>query len=202
MDASSPAAPTGQSYQKPLIRKTLAIMGLLALLAVPAFFLVVLQRSTNLRMLRAGDSIPVAGLNGVDLGSASPAGIMGKRAAILFFSVDCPHCKNEIPIFNEAERRFCSDVNFIAIALNERQKIESFVRTHDVRTKVYIDEKRVVGKLFGVSEVPALFLVNEDQRIEWVGVGEQPRTELFRRLSALVAGRTTIASEGAEQIRK
>jgi peroxiredoxin len=202
MDASSPAAPADQSRKESFFRKTLATMGLVALLAVPAFFLVVLQRSTNPRMLRAGDSIPTAGLDGVDAGGGVLAGITGKRAAILFFRVDCPHCQNEIPIFNEAERRFGSDVNFIAIALNDRQKTESFVRTHDVRTKVHIDEKGVVGKLFVVSEVPALFLVNEDQRIEWIGVGEQPKVEFFRRLSALVARRMAVASEGAEQIRK
>ncbi|MCX6145355.1 MAG: TlpA disulfide reductase family protein [Ignavibacteriales bacterium] len=202
MDASSPAAPTDQSYRESLIRKTLATVGLVALLAVPAFFLVVLQRSTNLRMLRAGDSIPTAGLNGVDPGGALLAGISEKRAAILFFSVDCPHCQNEIPIFNEAERRFGSDVGFVAIALNDKQKAESFVRTHDVRTKVHVDEKGIVGKLFGVSEVPAIFLVNENQRIEWVGVGEQPRTELFRRLSALVAKGPLTAAENTEKIRK
>ena len=177
-------------------------MGLLALLAVPAFFLVVLQRSANSRILRAGDSIPTAGLDGVDAGGGLLAGITGKRAAVLFFSVACPHCQREILIFNEAERRFGSDVDFIAVALNDRQKAESFVRMHDVRTKIIIDEKGVRGKVFGVSEVPALFLVNENQRIEWVGVSEQPRTELFRRLSALVARRAAIASEGAEQIRK
>jgi peroxiredoxin len=177
-------------------------MGLVALLAVPVFFLVVLQRSTNFRMLRAGDSIPAMGLDGVGSGGALLAGISGKRAAILFFSVDCPHCQNEIPIFNEAERRFGSDVDFVTIALNDGQKTESFVRTHDVRTKVHVDEKGIVGKLFGVSEVPALFLVSENQRIEWVGVGEQPRMELFRRLSALVAGRLSTEAEGAGEIRK
>lgn len=196
MDASSPAAPTGQSYREPLIRKTLATMGLVALLAVPAFFLVVLQRSTNSRMLRAGDSIPTAGLDGVDPGGALLAGVNGKRAAILFFSVDCPHCQNEIPIFNEAERRFGFETEFIAIALNDKQKVESFVRTHDIRTRIISDERGVTGKLFGVSEVPALFLVNENRTIEWVGVGEQPRTELFHRLSALaIKGPQTVPKD-------
>ena len=177
-------------------------MGLVALLAVPAFFLVLLQRSTNSRMLRAGDSIPTAGLDGIDPGGAMFKGISEKRSAILFFSVECPHCQNEIPIFNEAERRFGSDVNFIAIALNDKQKTESFVRTHDIRTKFHVDEKGIVGKLFGVSEIPAIFLVNQRRRIEWVGVGEQPRTELFRRLSALVADRLTATAENAEEIQK
>jgi peroxiredoxin len=177
-------------------------MGLLALLVVPVALLVVLQRSTNSRMLRAGDSIPTAGLEGSGPEGALLAGVSEKRCAIFFFSVDCPHCQNEIPIFNDAERRFGSDVNFVAITLSEKQKAESFVRTHDVRTKVFIDEKRIVGKLFGVSEVPAFFLLNQDRRIEWVGVGEQSRTEIFRRLSALAAKGPTATIENAEESRR
>jgi peroxiredoxin len=200
MDASSPATPTDHLTQEPLIRKALATIGLMALLAVPAFFLVVLQRSTNALTLRTGDSIPTVGLGGVDPGRALLAGIREKRTAILFFSVDCPHCQNELPVFNEAERRFGLEMKFFAIALNDKQKVESFVRTHDVRTKVLVDEKGVVGKLFGVSEVPALFLVTENQKIEWVGTGEQPRTELFRRLSALVAKDLSTTSGVAARI--
>jgi peroxiredoxin len=199
---SSQAAPTDRSYREPLIRKTLATMGLVAILAVPAFLLVVLQRSTGLRMLRAGDSIPSARLDGVDPGGGLPVDIRGRRSAILFFSVNCPHCQNEIPIFNEAERRFGSDVSFIAITSSDKQKTELFVRTHDVRTKVYVDEKGIIGKLFGVSEVPALFLVNQDRRIEWVGVGEQPRAEFFRRLSALGANGLPAKVENTEEVRK
>ena len=202
MNASPRAAPTDQLYREPLIRKTLATVGLVVLLAVPAVFLVVLQRSTNLRMLRAGDSIPAAGLDGADPGGVLLAGISDRRTAILFFNVDCPHCQNEIPIFNEAERRFGSEVNFVAITLNDKQRTESFVQTHDVRTKVHVDERGTVGKLFGVSEVPALFLVNQGRKIEWVGIGEQPRTELFRRLSALVAKGLPTTEENAEEIRK
>jgi peroxiredoxin len=202
MDASSPAAPTDQSYQEAPIRKTIATIGLMALLAVPVFLFVVLQRSANLRTLRAGDSIPVASLGGVDPGDALLAGISGKRATILFFSVDCPHCQREISIFNEAGKRFASEVEFVAIALNDRQKTQTFVRTNDVGARVLIDEKGVVGRLFGVSELPALFLVNQDQKIEWVGVGEQPRTELLRRLSVLAGKGPSTVAQGAENTRK
>jgi peroxiredoxin len=202
MNTSSQAAPTDRLYRKPLIRKTLATVGLVATLAVPASLIVMLQRSTGLRTLRVGESIPTTGLDGIDPGVGLPADISGKRSAVLFFSVNCPHCQNEIPIFNEAERRFGSDVDFVAIALNDKQQVESFVRTHDVRTKVHLDEKGSIGKLFGVSEVPALFLVNQDRRIEWVGVGEQPRTELFHRLSALVANGLKATVGSAKEVRK
>ena len=202
MDASSQPVPTDQAHQKIFIQKTIATIGLVALLAVPVFLLVVLQRSGNSRVLRAGDSIPATALGGVDPGDAFLAGISGKRAAILFFSVDCPHCQREIPIFNEAGRRFWSRIEFVVVALNDREKTQTFVRTNGVVASVFIDEKGIVGRSFGISELPALFLVNQEQKIEWVGVGEQPRTEVFRRLSAFVSKYPSTTAQGAEITRK
>jgi peroxiredoxin len=200
MDTSSSTAPQNQPIKDSLIRKTLASAGLLLLLAVPVFLLVALQRSANSQMLHAGNKAPISTLGEIDSRGALPASVEGERAAILFFRVDCPHCQNEIPVFNEAERRFGSKVDFIAVALNEKQKSESFIRTHDVRTKILIDEKGIVGKQFGVSEVPALFLVNQDQIIEWVGIGEQSRAEIFRRLGALVARDAPTAAKNSRKI--
>ena len=197
MDASSPAAQTNQLYQDLSIRKTMATIGLMALLTIPVFLLVVLQRSVKSRTLGSGDSIPVVALGAVEPGDALLAGITGRRAAILFFNADCPHCQREIPIFNEVARRFVSDVEFAAIALGDRKKTQTFIQTTDVGARVLIDEKGTVGRLFGVSEVPALFLVENDQKIAWVGVGEQPRGELLRRLSILVSRSALRASQGA-----
>ena len=180
----------------------MAIFSLIALLAVPAFLLVVLQRSKYSQLLRAGDSIPVAILNGLDPGDVLRASIDGRCAAILFFSADCPHCQREIPIFNEAMKRFGSDVEFVAIALNDQQKTRAFVQTNDIKARVIVDEKGLVGKVFGISELPALFLVSDEQKVEWVGVGEQPRTELFRRLSKLKTERRWTITQGANNSRK
>jgi peroxiredoxin len=202
MDTSSSPASIDQSYQESFIRKIVAAVGLVALLAVPTFLLVVLQRSAHSRMLRPGDSIPVVALRGVDPGVALLSDISGKRAAILFFSVDCPHCQREVPKFDEARKRFAVEFEFIAIARSDSQKTQAFVRSNNVHARVLIDEKGLVGRLFGISEVPALYLVNQDQNIEWVGVGEQPRTELFRRLSVLAARRSLTVSNNVENAQR
>ena len=188
MDAPSPETPTNQPKQEPLIRKIVAVIGLVALLAVPVFLLVVLQRSVNSRLLSKGDIISTAALVGVAPGEELLASTKGRPSAILFFSVDCPHCQREIPIFNEMVRRFGSKVEFVAVAFNDRQKATMFARTSTIPTKMIVDEKGVVGRIFGVSELPMFFLISHDQRIEWIGVGEQPKAELMRRLSELTQG--------------
>jgi hypothetical protein len=79
-------------------------------------------------------------------------------------------------------------VEFVAVAFNDRQKATMFARTSTIPTKMIVDEKGVVGRIFGVSELPMFFLISHDQRIEWIGVGEQPKAELMRRLSELTQG--------------
>jgi peroxiredoxin len=202
MNASSPAESTDRLPHESAFRKITAIFSLVALLAVPALLLVVLQRSEHSRLLRAGESIPAAALSGVEPGEALRADINKKRTAILFFSADCPHCQWEMPIFNEAMKRFGSEVEFIAIALSDPQKTQAFVQANDIRVRVLIDNKGVVGRIFGISELPALFLVNQEQEIEWVGVGEQPRMELFRRLSMLAAKGPSTLAQGTQENRK
>jgi peroxiredoxin len=202
MEASSPVVSTNRSSPETLFHKTMAILGLVGLLAIPALLLVVLQRSEYSRLLRTGESIPVDALSGFDPGDALRSAIDGKRAAILFFSADCPHCRWEIPIFNEAMKRFGAEVEFVAIALNDPQKTQAFVEANDIRVRVLIDEKGVVGKIFGVSELPALFLINQGQRIEWVGEGEQPKMELFRQLSKLAIGDRWTTTQNADNARR
>lgn len=176
---------SNQSWRLARARKVVATLGLVALLAVPVVLLVALQRSTSLKILRVGELIPGETLEAIEPGNASLKSTGGRSRAFFFFRADCPRCRTEIPSLNEAERRFGAMVDFVAIALGDKREAEAFMQTHDVRMRVFVDERGGVGKLFGVSEVPALFLVNQSQRIQWVGIGEQSRGEIFRRLAML-----------------
>jgi peroxiredoxin len=185
MNAPLSTTASNQSQRITHARKAMATLGLVALLAVPVVLLIALQRSTNPKILRTGELIPGEALEAIETGNVSLKSTSGRSRAFFFFRADCPRCRNEIPALNEAERRFGAMVDFVAIALGNKQGAEAFMRTHDVRMRVFVDERGGVGKLFGVSEVPALFLVNQSQRIQWVGIGEQPRREIFRRLAML-----------------
>jgi thiol-disulfide isomerase/thioredoxin len=202
MNAPSPAAQTDQPHRNFPIQKTMATFGLMALLTIPVFLLVVLQRSAKSKMLGAGDLIPVVAMGSIEPGDALLASITGRRAAILFFTADCPHCQREIPIVNEIAKQFASEIEFAAIALGDRKKTKAFVQTNSIGGRVLVDEKGVVGRLFGVSEVPALFFVDRDQRIAWVGVGEQSRGELLRRLSILTGDGSSKGLQGMEDARR
>jgi peroxiredoxin len=186
MDTISPALSTSQSTKSQRRRKAVATIAFVTMLAGPALLLVVMQRSSLSRSLRPGDLIPEAKLSENNPGPSLLTSVESKIAAIFFFSIDCPHCQREIPLFNEAWRRFGDQVEFLAVAFSDEQKVGDFSRTHDIRLPVVVDPHVVTGRAFGISELPALFLINQDKTIEWIGTGERSKGEIFRRLSALV----------------
>lgn len=186
MDPIPPSISTHRIQQDSGNRKSLAYVAFVVTVAAPALLLMVLQRSVHSSGLRAGDTIPTANLGRADQGRAVLAFTNGKNAALLFFSTNCPHCQWEIPVLNDATRRYGDRVEFAAIALNDTPRVQSFLRTNDVRLRVIIDEARNVARVFGIEEVPTLVLFNREKTITWIGSGEQTRGEVFRRLESLL----------------
>jgi thiol-disulfide isomerase/thioredoxin len=181
-----PSISTHRTEERSGSRKSFAYVAFIATVAAPALLLMVLQRSEHSPALHAGDSIPTGELGKADQGRAVLAATNGKSAALLFFSTNCPHCKWEIPVVNDAMKRFGEQVEFAAIALNDTAHVQMFMRTNDVRMHVIIDEFRNVAGIFGVEEVPTLVLLNQDRTIAWIGSGEQSKGEVFRRLASLL----------------
>ena len=110
----------------------------------------------------------------------------GKRLALLFFKVDCPHCQREFSSVNRLSIAFKSDIVFAAISLSSPQKTKALLDVNTSRVLVLVDEKAEARNALGVLEVPALYLVNADQTIEYRGIGEQS-PEKLRKLFAMFA---------------
>ena len=196
------ATPRDHPLQSSVLRKTVSAVGLIALLGAPVVLLIVLQRSAKTQMLRSGTIMPITALAATDPGRTLIACTGGRKAAIFFFSVDCPHCQRQIPILKETWKVFASQVEFIVVALSDWQRSEAFLRTNEIGAKVLIDENGVVGRLFGVSELPTIFLVDRDQKIVWAADGEQSRGEILRRLKALAVTNASTATQDDGNNRK
>lgn len=199
MAALPSAPPSKEANQRTHVHKSLASLGLMALLAIPVFLIVAIKRSSSVHTLMAGDPIPPLILSDVNTGEWSLTTARGKRAAILYFSVDCPHCQREIAIFNDAQKSLWTEVEFIAISASNRPKTQMFVRATRTLARVLIDERGEAGQSFGISELPTLFLVNKDLEIQRVIVGEQTREAMLHQLFEFGSkNRTAIASSDDE----
>jgi peroxiredoxin len=180
---------TASAVKQTSQRKTtriVAAFALLALLCIPEFLVIFVQRSANQATLHRGDTIPPLMLRDLNSHKFSLPDFTGKRLALLFFKVDCPHCQRELLTVNRLSTAFKDDIVFAAISLSDAQKTKDLVDINKSGMLILVDEKAEARNAFGVLEVPALFLVNGDQAIEYRGVGEQSPQKL-RKLFATFA---------------
>ena len=202
MAVSPPVSPSNEVNQKPQVQKSLASLGLMALLTIPVILIIAIKRSSTEHTLRVGDSIPPRVLSDVVSGEWSSASKSGKRVAVLFFSVDCPHCQREMVIFNEAQKALWTDVEFVAISMSDRKKTWAFVQTTRTLARVLIDEKGEAGRSFGIVELPTLFLVDKDQEVRRVITGEQTRGAMLHPLFEFVGKNAAAIARGGDDTGK
>lgn len=176
--------PTTIDSPHPIMKRLGAAIGLVALIIIPVGLLVLLQRAANTHTLRKGDAVPRLKLISLESNEVSFEGFGGKRLALLFFSVDCPHCQKEILNFERLQKLFAEKITFLGVSLSERKKTEGYLRSHGLTVETLLDEKGEAGRAFGIDEIPALFLVGEGLNVEHREIGEGTLASRVKLLTA------------------
>lgn len=184
MDALLHSTPTTIDSLHPMIRRLAAAVGLVTLVLIPVVLLVLLQRAANTHMLRKGDAVPRLKLMSLESNEVSLEGFGGKRLALLFFSVDCPHCQKEISNFERLQKLFAEKITFLSVSLNERGRTEGYVKSHGLTVETLLDEKGEARRAFGIDEIPVLFLVDGDLNVEHREIGEGTLASRVKLLTA------------------
>jgi peroxiredoxin len=183
VDSSLPTPTrTNEGLRTPLKRFAAAI-GLVFLLSIPVAMVTVLQRSEAVHRLRPGDHVPRLNLRSIDSTDVSTFGLNGRPAALLFFSVDCPRCQQEIANFETLYRTRRGKDLFAGIASGNEQETKKFFDRREFTLPIFLDDNEEVRKAFGVDEVPTLFLVRASGMIVYRSSGPVP-IEALRRLLA------------------
>jgi thiol-disulfide isomerase/thioredoxin len=88
-----------------------------------------------------------------------------KLNVLVFWSVDCPHCRRTLPVINEWLRRHPEDVNLVtaAKAQNEatRARTRQFCEVNDFVFPTLVDEG-TIGKLYRVTTIPTILIIGPD----------------------------------------
>jgi len=95
-----------------------------------------------------------------------------KMNVLVFWSVDCPHCRESLPELNQWLKKNSDGINLVSAAkvLNEtvRVKTEEFCRLHDLVFPTFIDEGRKIGEMFMVISTPTFLIIRPDGVIDSV----------------------------------
>ena len=131
----------------------------------------------------AGRGLALTGLDGkrVPLDTLLASG----PVVINFWATWCGPCRVELPqlqkVYQEMEGK---GVTFAAVSLDrgmKRDVLENFLKGRSIALPVYRDESGSLAKVFGVSAIPATFVLAADGKVAFQSRGYRPGDEVLLR---------------------
>lgn len=99
-----------------------------------------------------------------------------KVNVMLFWSVECPHCKKALPVLNDWLRQNPGQVNVVAFAGTaddaQKQKTRDYCRLNGLIFPTLEDRGLRIGELYQVTSTPTLIIVRPDGVVDSVLLGE------------------------------
>ncbi|SFJ05424.1 TlpA family protein disulfide reductase [Thermoflavimicrobium dichotomicum] len=119
----------------------------------------------------------------------------GKPTFLNFWASWCGPCKNEMPLIEEAYKKYKDQVNFLmvnATAFDNEQKMKEYLKQNGFTFPVLLDpyqEKYVTISQthYGVMGFPMTFIIDEQGRIVYKHTGEMNKEvidDIMQRLSS------------------
>jgi thiol-disulfide isomerase/thioredoxin len=136
-------------------------------------------RAYQHRNMPKGVAPPLAGtdLNGE---AASLADYGGKPVLLHFWATWCGVCKAEQHNIDALSRDL--PVLSVASQSGDTSEVAAFVREHDFRPRVIVDEQSMLASRFGVHAFPASFIIDGEGNIRHVEVGYTTELGLRARM--------------------
>jgi len=139
--------------------------------------------------LTAGTSAPGISLPILNGGNFSLQDAL-KRGPVLaaFFKVSCPVCQYTFPYLQRLHKAYGDrKITIIGVSQNDRQETSAFVKEFGVTFPVVLDDPKAyeVSNAYGLTNVPTMFLIDQDGEIEISSVGwvKNELEDINRRLS-------------------
>ena len=99
-----------------------------------------------------------------------------KRGPVLlaFFKISCPVCQMTFPYLERIHKQLgASKLQIVGVSQNDAANTSGFCKEYGVTFPVVLDDtnKFPASNAYGITNVPTLFLVNPDGKIEMSSVG-------------------------------
>jgi peroxiredoxin len=114
-----------------------------------------------------------------------PAALQKGPVLAAFFKVGCPTCQYTFPYLERLHKSYGdSKITIVGISQNDKEKTTAFLKEYSVTFRVLLDDPNgyAVSNAYGLTNVPSLFLIGQDGKIEISSVGwVKPEIETINR---------------------
>jgi len=95
---------------------------------------------------------------------------------MVFWSVDCPHCKKSLPVLNDWLRENPGAVNVVSVAniMDDAQKTKTrdYVKLNQLVFPTIEDRGMRIGEMYQVTSTPTILIIRPDGVVDSVLLGE------------------------------
>jgi peroxiredoxin len=120
------------------------------------------------------NAAPEFSVTSIDSQTFSLSSLRGKVVVLNFWYVGCGPCHVEIPSLNKLVENYQGkEIEFIAIALTEKEKLESFLKKNPFSYHIIPNGEELVRK-FGVKLFPTHIIIDQEGNIAYTSSGGSP----------------------------
>ncbi len=111
---------------------------------------------------------------------------------LIFWSVDCPHCRKALPEINTFAREHANKFNIVTVARVDndavKTKTEEYCKTQGLVMPVLLDDGGRIASQYLVTSTPTIFVVRPDDVVDSVMLtGEANFVQAFEAKESLLA---------------
>jgi cytochrome c biogenesis protein CcmG/thiol:disulfide interchange protein DsbE len=135
-----------------------------------------------------GSAAPPIRLTTLEGEDVSLSDYLGKLVVLNFWATWCGPCREEMPLFEQAQQHYGSD-NIVVLAVNVREgsgTVRPFVERFALTYPILLDERGSVARRYRVRSFPTTYFIGRDGTVEGRRVGAYTHRVLFGRIDQLL----------------
>ncbi len=128
--------------------------------------------------LKEGDPAPFFKIKDIEGKEWKLSRIVAKKkpVVLVFFSMYCPHCREEMPFLNRIYEKYTKEgLVLLGICVNttdSEETLRAFRDTVGIKFPLAMDyEDNMLSMIYGVNGVPATFLIDKNGNVKKIEVG-------------------------------